>query len=61
MRLLSGCFSAYVYFLITALGVTAGAHRLWSHRSYKAKLPLRVFLVAANCMAFQVIHLNPYS
>ena len=26
------------------LGVTAGAHRLWSHESYKAKLPLRIFL-----------------
>ncbi|XP_069781531.1 stearoyl-CoA desaturase 5-like isoform X2 [Narcine bancroftii] len=44
---------AYICFLITALGVTAGAHRLWSHRSYKAKLPLRMFLAAANSMAFQ--------
>ncbi|XP_078072809.1 stearoyl-CoA desaturase 5-like [Mustelus asterias] len=44
---------AYVCFLVTALGVTAGAHRLWSHRSYKAKLPLRMFLAAANSMAFQ--------
>jgi hypothetical protein len=26
----------------------------WSHRSYKAKLPLRIFLAAANSMAFQV-------
>ncbi|KAI1905324.1 hypothetical protein AGOR_G00014920 [Albula goreensis] len=44
---------SYLCFLMTALGVTAGAHRLWSHRSYKAKLPLRVFLAAANSMAFQ--------
>ncbi|XP_062899521.1 stearoyl-CoA desaturase 5-like isoform X1 [Mobula hypostoma] len=44
---------AYICFLLTALGVTAGAHRLWSHRSYKAKLPLRMFLAAANSMAFQ--------
>ncbi|KAL7847802.1 hypothetical protein AOLI_G00225200 [Acnodon oligacanthus] len=44
---------SYVCFMITALGVTAGAHRLWSHRSYKAKLPLRIFLAAANSMAFQ--------
>ncbi|XP_029454817.1 stearoyl-CoA desaturase 5 [Rhinatrema bivittatum] len=44
---------AYLCFLVTALGVTAGAHRLWSHRSYKAKLPLRIFLAAANSMAFQ--------
>nr|XP_025958583.1 stearoyl-CoA desaturase 5 [Dromaius novaehollandiae] len=47
------CLSAYFCFLVTALGVTAGAHRLWSHRSYKAKLPLRIFLAAANSMAFQ--------
>ncbi|XKL62350.1 hypothetical protein PGB90_002183 [Kerria lacca] len=26
-------------------GVTAGAHRLWSHRSYKAKLPLQILLL----------------
>ncbi|XP_032190629.1 stearoyl-CoA desaturase 5 [Mustela erminea] len=44
---------AYFCFLLNALGVTAGAHRLWSHRSYKAKLPLRIFLAAANSMAFQ--------
>ena len=25
----------------SSLGITAGAHRLWSHRSYKAKWPLR--------------------
>uniref|UniRef100_A0A3B1K8M5 Stearoyl-CoA desaturase 5 n=1 Tax=Astyanax mexicanus TaxID=7994 RepID=A0A3B1K8M5_ASTMX len=45
---------SYVCFLITGLGITAGAHRLWSHRSYKAKFPLRMFLAAANSMAFQV-------
>uniref|UniRef100_A0A4W5K7P3 Stearoyl-CoA desaturase 5 n=1 Tax=Hucho hucho TaxID=62062 RepID=A0A4W5K7P3_9TELE len=44
---------SYVCFIMTALGVTAGVHRLWSHRSYRAKLPLRVFLAAANSMAFQ--------
>lgn len=25
----------------SSLGITAGAHRLWSHRSYKARWPLR--------------------
>ncbi|XP_030629318.1 acyl-CoA desaturase [Chanos chanos] len=40
-------------FVVSALGVTAGAHRLWSHRSYKATLPLRIFLAFANSMAFQ--------
>lgn len=41
-------------FFISALGITAGAHRLWSHRTYKASLPLRIFLGIANSMAFQV-------
>jgi len=38
-------------FFISALGVTAGAHRYWTHRSYKAKLPLQIFLAFANAMA----------
>lgn len=29
---------------LTGLGTTAGVHRLWTHRSYKAKLPLRILL-----------------
>ncbi|XP_075390951.1 stearoyl-CoA desaturase [Tenrec ecaudatus] len=41
------------YYVVSALGITAGAHRLWSHRTYKARLPLRVFLIIANTMAFQ--------
>lgn len=37
----------------SGLGITAGAHRLWSHRSYKAKLPLRIFLMLAQTVAGQ--------
>ncbi|CAK4070570.1 unnamed protein product [Aphanomyces euteiches] len=37
----------------SGLGITAGAHRLWSHRSYKARLPLQIFLALCNSMAFQ--------
>uniref|UniRef100_A0A8C4UEX1 stearoyl-CoA 9-desaturase n=1 Tax=Falco tinnunculus TaxID=100819 RepID=A0A8C4UEX1_FALTI len=44
---------AVLCFLVSALGITAGSHRLWSHRSYKATLPLRIFLTIANSMAFQ--------
>ena len=36
------------------LGVTAGAHRLWSHRSYSARLPLRIFLMIGHTIAGQV-------
>jgi len=35
------------------LGITAGAHRLWAHKSYKAKWPLRFFLMLCNCLAFE--------
>ncbi|XP_058812887.1 stearoyl-CoA desaturase 5-like [Topomyia yanbarensis] len=34
-------------------GVTAGAHRLWTHRAYKAKLPLRIILMICFCMSGQ--------
>ena len=32
-------------------GITMGAHRLWSHKTYKAKLPLEIILTIANSMA----------
>ncbi|XP_076368493.1 acyl-CoA desaturase-like [Tachypleus tridentatus] len=37
----------------SGLGTTAGAHRLWSHRAYKAKLPLRILLMLFNSLACQ--------
>lgn len=37
-----------------ALGITAGAHRLWCHRAYKAKWPLRMILMIFQTIAFQV-------
>jgi len=36
---------------MTSIGVTAGVHRLWSHRSYKATPLLRVFLVFCQTLA----------
>ncbi|XP_021924193.1 acyl-CoA Delta(11) desaturase-like isoform X2 [Zootermopsis nevadensis] len=33
-----------IYGFVGGLGVTAGAHRYWTHKSYKAKLPLRIIL-----------------
>ncbi|XP_072744270.1 acyl-CoA Delta(11) desaturase-like isoform X2 [Anoplolepis gracilipes] len=32
-------------YIISNFGVSAGAHRLWSHKCYKAKLPLRILLL----------------
>jgi len=45
-------FTFFLY-VFSGYGITAGAHRLWSHRSYKAKLPLRIFLAFWNSVAFQ--------
>lgn len=44
---------AIVLWPITLLGITAGCHRLWSHRSYRASLPLRVLLMLLASMANQ--------
>ncbi|XP_055937266.1 acyl-CoA Delta12-desaturase-like isoform X1 [Argiope bruennichi] len=43
----------YIFGILGGLGVTAGAHRLWSHRSYKARWPLRVILCIFNTIAAQ--------
>ncbi|CAH1155145.1 unnamed protein product [Phaedon cochleariae] len=43
----------YLYAACSAFGVTAGAHRLWAHRTYKAKLPLRIFLMILQTAALQ--------
>ncbi|CAG2110951.1 unnamed protein product [Medioppia subpectinata] len=43
----------YWWGLAGGLGVTAGAHRLWSHRSYKARLPLRILLMIFFSIAGQ--------
>lgn len=33
------------------LGVTAGTHRLWCHKGYKAKTPLKIFLMLGYSLA----------
>ncbi|EDW28086.1 GL27314 [Drosophila persimilis] len=45
-------FSAALY-VVGMLGITGGAHRLWAHRSYKAKWPMRLILIIFNTIAFQ--------
>lgn len=46
-------FHIMILFFLSCLGITAGSHRLWSHCSYKAKLPLRIFLMFLTCLANQ--------
>lgn len=43
----------YVLGTLTGLGITAGAHRLWSHRSYNATFGLRCFLMICHTLAGQ--------
>ena len=40
-------------YLITALGVEAGLHRYFSHRSFDASEPVKLFLGVAGSMAAQ--------
>ncbi|XP_063243808.1 acyl-CoA Delta-9 desaturase [Bacillus rossius redtenbacheri] len=55
------CFFARLYTVLWAFaliyssgfGITAGAHRLWSHRAYKATWPLRLLLVFLFTIAGQ--------
>lgn len=46
--LVSAKYSTLLFALLTiwfsGFGITAGAHRLWSHKSYKAKWPLKLIL-----------------
>ncbi|KZV76659.1 delta9-fatty acid desaturase [Peniophora sp. CONT] len=42
-----------IYYFITGLGITAGYHRLWAHRSYNASKPLEYFLAIAGAGAVE--------
>ncbi|GJE88813.1 delta9-fatty acid desaturase [Phanerochaete sordida] len=42
-----------IYYFITGLGITAGYHRLWAHRSYNASKPLQYFLAIAGTGAVE--------
>jgi len=48
-------FAAYY---IAGIGVTAGYHRLFSHRSYDAVLPVRIVLAIMGTSAFEMSVLN---
>ncbi|CAG9828026.1 unnamed protein product [Diabrotica balteata] len=43
----------FIYLIICIVGVTGGNHRLWSHRAYKAKLPLRIYLMLLQSASIQ--------
>ncbi|XP_054156835.1 acyl-CoA desaturase 1-like [Oppia nitens] len=43
----------FLMVVCSALGLTAGAHRLWSHHSYKANLSLRALLCIFQTLAVE--------
>ncbi|KAF2761846.1 stearoyl-CoA desaturase [Pseudovirgaria hyperparasitica] len=52
LRLYTAIFAVFYYFN-TGLGITAGYHRLWAHTSYKASLPLQIYLAAVGAGSVQ--------
>jgi stearoyl-CoA desaturase (delta-9 desaturase) len=63
---LMGCVGAYFtplswktaafavfYYFNSGLGITAGYHRLWAHTSYKATLPLKIYLAAMGAASVE--------
>jgi stearoyl-CoA desaturase (delta-9 desaturase) len=44
---------AIVFYAISAFGITVGYHRLFTHRSFRAKRPLKVILAVAGSTAVQ--------
>jgi len=47
-------FLVFLFFWVAyAVGITGGSHRLWSHKSYSASQPLKIFLMLLNSGANQ--------
>jgi stearoyl-CoA desaturase (delta-9 desaturase) len=49
----SEVIAAFTLWWITGLCITAGYHRLWAHRSYKAPAPIRLFFAIFGGAAWQ--------
>lgn len=47
-------FSVVLLYQLGTIGVTAGAHRLWSHRAFKVKTPLKIILLLFETISFEV-------
>ncbi|XP_030033583.2 acyl-CoA Delta(11) desaturase [Manduca sexta] len=45
--------AGYIFFIVGGLGITAGSHRLWSHKSFKATKPLQLILMLFQSCANQ--------
>ncbi|TGZ53155.1 Acyl-CoA Delta(11) desaturase [Temnothorax longispinosus] len=49
---------AFATIYTSGFGITAGVHRLWSHKAYKAKWPLRLLLVLLFTITGQTAHVG---
>lgn len=43
----------YLLLLVAVLGIQIGAHRLWTHRSFKASFELRILLAISQTISLQ--------
>lgn len=44
---------AFLYYAMGGASITAGYHRLWSHRSFSARWPLRLFFAIFGCASVE--------
>ncbi|CAL8130156.1 unnamed protein product [Orchesella dallaii] len=44
----------FIYGYLGGLGITVGCHRYWTHRAFKAKLPLQIFLMILQTISLQL-------
>ncbi len=44
---------ALLFTFLNGLGITAGYHRLWAHKTYEAHWTVRLFLLVFGTMALQ--------
>ncbi|XP_050685254.1 stearoyl-CoA desaturase 5-like isoform X1 [Leptidea sinapis] len=51
--LFSSIVQILLYGYMAGFGITAGIHRLWSHRSYKVKTPFKIFLLLCFALTGQ--------
>ena len=49
----STVFFLNIFGIVAGFGITAGVHRLWSHKSYNATLTMRIILMIFNTMSLQ--------
>lgn len=43
----------FIFLFASGLSITGGYHRLWAHRAYEARLPLRIFYMLFGAQALQ--------